>query len=206
MPTPPDANGLIRFQGTDSFATAEQPYNTILQNVSDVLAHKTYFTVANETARDDLYNVVGATSAQPLLVYRVNADLDKRFEWTINGVSWYTLTSYTDSNWTSAGIGYRAGWYGWNEGNYKPLQYRIYNGLVFVNGAVKKTSSWTNNNAVADLPMIARPGRTFENRGGAGITANGTVVVNQVVSATMPATAILFIDLVYPLYREGYGG
>lgn len=88
-----DANGIIRYEDTDG-APTPPVLNLGLQSVSDAISNiGAYRRAANATARAALVAQYSPTPAKPLLVYREDLPVERAFEFTRNGTTWFTVNS-----------------------------------------------------------------------------------------------------------------
>jgi len=89
-----DANGIYMYADTDPLVPFASLLNTGQASVSAKFAAidpGLIHYVANTTERTTLVNTFVPTASKPLFVYRGNAPVDRRIEYTADGTSWKSI-------------------------------------------------------------------------------------------------------------------
>ena len=114
--TTTDANGILRWESTDSVTPLESTLNAGMDSVSaavTLVKRGLINYVANTSARSALAATFLPTASKPLYVHRQDAPAGYNLEYTINGTTWYTVyptkPAFTPltlaANWVAQGSG-----------------------------------------------------------------------------------------------------
>lgn len=127
-------------------ATMASSIDTILDG--DVQVHR----VANTTARNALVSQFPPSAANPLFVWRADADNGRELEYTKNGTTWYYYSSSEDTS--SATVPLRSGFT-----HNVTLTVTRDGNTVFLRGRVSGSFT-TGNQIIGDIPVGFRPTTT----------------------------------------------
>lgn len=118
--------------------------------------------VANVTERAAVVAAVGTVDAEhPVCVIREDAGAGLELEYTTDGMSWWTVPGYADSDtWHTLGAGgfgsLTSGTTSYTTSPWSGVRVRRHRGVLYVSGAAVR-ASWSDGTGIGTLPEGYRP-------------------------------------------------